>query len=456
MKKFILFVLIIALVLSAVGCTSQPASTKTEEELRAEIKAEMEAEHKEKENAEKEKIQQEEKKELSVKNDNDVFEFISTNYLEFSREDYDKWIKTYFDITGDGKDEVILSTTYGDGGLNFAIILTSEEGALREISRYIYLAKYGNDFEMKDGFLVHRARSGGTGLQTESMSLYYYGGYDLEPSYSGILISESVGAQGVSYDIKSNIEGSLDDFIITYTKEDLLKETKKVIAKDKYTFNPDNYNIWHTPLSIENTAKDFDSVYNGNNYNETLQYYNENLYFFGEDERRAFSKKLLDVINKDKEEFFNMNFGILEGCENYYNKDTNEFDLTGLDVENREIIEKIQSRGIYHIVKVFYTTEGVIEEAGFGVMLDLWAFQMLKPAYSDIIDRFDPNDFDELKPFYVPQIYLDEWTPIKAVTRTNTVYPNVYVSSMKDIYLLEGKDTWKTNVLLPVEIINKK
>jgi len=162
----------------------------------------------------------------------------------------------------------------------------------------------------------------------------------------------------------------------------------------------------------------------------------------------------MDVINQDKREIFNNHYGFLEGYEDLYNRETNKFDITGLDKDSKEIIDKIKKTGIYDVAKVFYTTEGSVEEYGFGVIIQPWAFQMLKPAYDDTISKSNPDDFSEYEPFYAPRIFFDEWTPIKVLTKTHLVYPNVYVNSLKDVYRLEGENTWKTNVLIPVELVD--
>ncbi len=458
MKKVVGLILIAMLILTACGSKE---TLKTEEELKAEVKAEIEAEEKLKEelNAEIEKegkYESKPKKKMtgSVTDDDTMFDFISESYPDFSRADYEKWTKTYMDITGDGEDEIIYSSDYGDGELDFAIVTTSEGDELREISRYIPLAKYGNTFEMKDGFFVHTAKSGGSGMQMKTMYLYYYGGHDLEPCSQDILISENVSDPDVNYTIKSEIEGTLDDFVVTYTKKDFINETKEVISKDQYIFDPGSYCIWHTPLSIKNTAKSFDSIYDEDNFIEALEYYNENLYYFGESERKAFSKRIIDVIQNDKEKFLNPHNGFLGGYEALYDSKTQKFDITGLDDRNKEIINKIQERGIYEGVKVFYTTEGAVDDCGFGVMINGWAFGIIKTAYNDTVERFNPNAFSDLEPFYVPQIYFDKWTPVKAVTRTHIVYPNVCVNSLSAIDRLKGQDTWKTDLIMPIELGN--
>lgn len=448
MKKVLGILLISILILSA--CSNEADSQKTEEALKAEIKEEIKAEIE----ADKQQDQDEKKDEQmagSVTDDDAVFKFISANYPDFTREDYEKWTKTYMDITGDGEDEVICPSDYGDGWLDFAIIITFEDDEFREISRYIPLAKYSNTFEMKDGFFVHTSKSGGTGMQMVTMNLYYYGGYDLEPCGPFVLVSESVGSEDVAYEIESEIEGTLDDFVVTYTKEDFINETKEVTAKDQYTFDLDSYCTWHIPLSIKNTAKSFDSVYNGDNFIETLRYYNDNLYCFGESERKAFSQRIIDVINEDKEKFFNHQYGFLEGYESLYDRENNYFDMTGLNEENKEIANQIRKRGIYQIVKAFYTTEGTVSDYGFGVMINGEAFDIIKKAYNDVTERFNPNDFQDLEPFYVPQIYFGEWEPVKAVTRSHIVYPNVCLGDLSDIDRLKGEDTWKTTLILPVE-----
>ncbi len=389
----------------------------------------------------------------TIMNDEYMWQYIQSNYPEFSLDDYKVWHKTSLDITGNGQDEVIFSSSYGEGKLAGAIVLMLEDGVIREISTYIPLAKYGNMFYIKDGFLVHEAKSGGTGLSDLYMSLYYYTGYYLEEMAADILLTSEVSFYEDTYNIKSEIQGTLLDFVITYYKETADKSDVEIIAKDRYTFDADRYDIWHTPVSIANTSDPFDQIYNGENFYYTLMYFYNNLYSFGEKERKAFSAKIMETIHNDASLFLNPHGGFLEGYEHFYDINTNSFNVKELDDFYKELIEKIEKRDIYDISKLFYTTEGSIEDYGFGITLRPWPFMIIKIAYNDVVERFSTCDFQEL-PFFAPRIYYDEWTPIQAVTKSRIIYPNIYVNNIQDVYAIEGQDTWKSMIILPMALFD--
>ena len=69
----------------------------------------------------------------------DVYLFLHSIYPEYSKDNFEKWNVSYLDVTEDGFDDVIFTSTYGDGELESAIIITAEKDGFREISRYIPL-----------------------------------------------------------------------------------------------------------------------------------------------------------------------------------------------------------------------------------------------------------------------------------------------------------------------------
>ncbi|MTI81235.1 MAG: hypothetical protein FH758_10160 [Firmicutes bacterium] len=241
MKKIFSIILLLSLVIGIAGCSSATTTPKSE--------SEMEAKEQEQEIATS--TQNEHAQKPDIYNMDSVYEFIKSNYSQYTQEDMDKWTVQYLDVTGDNVDEVLFTTTYGDGKLQSAIVITAEEGGYREISRNIPLAKYENAMEMRDGFLVHTTKIGGTGAYQYYMNLYSYDGTYLIAARQDIKIKEIVNALSENYEITSNIDGNLKDFTITYTKKDLDTEKEEIISKDRYIFN-DSYKIDKTPISLSN------------------------------------------------------------------------------------------------------------------------------------------------------------------------------------------------------------
>lgn len=454
MKRITINLLVFSLIAVMAGCSNNADNEKSEE---SETKIESEQDTGETKEVFNEKTGKEirqsdeesqEENNADIKNPDSVFEFVKLKYPQYSKDDFDKWTSKYMDITGDNSKEVIFTSTYGDGNLYCAIIITVEDGEYREISRYIPLAKYENKMTMQDGFLVHTSKSGGSGAYQKYMDLYVYGGHSLEVVKRGIKLDETVNSPIENFEITSNIKGSLKDFTITYIKENLDTKKEKIIAKDMYKYLGD-YRMEKTPISLSNTAKPFDDVYNGSNLADTIKYFNKNLYDFGEDKRLNFVKKMFDVIKEDRSSFTERSEFIEPPLENF-SKETLEYDITSLDEYNKEKFLKLKNNNMYSLVRTFFATEGSVTEEGFDVMMESWAYHMLKPAF-EILHKQNP---DAEFPFPKPDIYFNAGcTPIRKVTKTNIVYPNVLVESYDDAMALKGKDTWKTHILLRLKVV---
>lgn len=265
MKKIISLLLVLTLGLAVIGCSKETSSQKTEEELKAEIKKEMEEEAKLKEEL-KEEIKkemdsesednQEEKSEtkdtaegekqstdapksLDVRNNDELYKFINSTYPnKYTREDFDKWVPFYFDITGDGNDEVGFTATYFEGNLENAIFITADNGEYRVIQSEIVLSKYKNDLAYNEGFITIAQKAGGSGMFLEQTSYFVYDGEKIK-SADAFIVTEDVVAHPEGYLIKGEIEGDIKNFVYTATKEDYKTQKTSVIEKIKYVYNPE-------------------------------------------------------------------------------------------------------------------------------------------------------------------------------------------------------------------------
>lgn len=431
MKKIFSLMVVFMLLISMTACSSQE-----DEEVPGAETEDLE-------------VQSDDPEDTSVYNLDRVFEFIVSQYPQYTKDDFEKWDIEYFDVTGNNVDEVIFTSTYGDGNLHSAMIIT-EEDEYREISRYIPLAKYENNMKMEDGFLVHTQKSGGPGANYYHMDLYIYGGYYLEVVKQGILLKEEAASPFEHYELTSVIEGNLKDFRITYTKKDLTTNEEKTIAIDKYQYL-DDFRMEKIPVSLSNTAKSFDSIYNGANLADTARYFHDNLYHFGETERLDFAKKIFEVISEDISTFTDWGEFYYVPIE-YFNKEKLQYDITYLDEPAKEALMRIKESDTYSLVMKFFSTEGSMDSGVFDVMLNSWVYQMIQPAYNLLHKEGIYHQFPILK----PDIYFSaDHMPVDIVTKTHIVYPNVLVNNMDDVRALEGQDTWKTAVLLMIEVIEE-
>ncbi|OEF96983.1 hypothetical protein [Desulfuribacillus alkaliarsenatis] len=446
MKKMLIVLMIVSLtLLSLIGCSSSKyANSQTEEEMREQIRAELEA-------------QQQSPSNTTMNQDTEymdkVFQFITSEYPEYTREDFDKWDYFSLDITCDGTDEIILSTTYWDGKLERAIVIMDDQGQLSEIPSYIPLAKYENNFEMKDGFLVHKTKSGGPGAHYYHMNLYIHHdsySYLLNTLDSSILIEETVSAPMEDYQTKGEIKGTLKDFVIEYTKTDNQTDVEEIIAKDSYRFDTGVLFFWKKPISISNTAKNFEQVFNGNNLYETIEYFYNNLYQFDDNSREDFSIKLMNAIDQDLLKILPMG-DLPYISDDAYNIATNELDLSMIGEYAKDSLEYINNSRVYQLAKLFYADDGEVVEGGIGLTFDYWTFQMLKPALNYAYpDRHSPFEYNDLHPIIAPHFIFYS---VEQVENTHIGYLNILVYSYDDVKKLEGANTWKDILLLPVEVV---
>ena len=298
MKKILSLILVLILGLTVVGCSKETGAQKTEEELRAEIKAEMEAEAKLKEELKaeieaEEKGKEKEKTEtavndnvqqpntdtsapLDIRNNDKLYEFINTTYPDkYTREDFDKWTAFYFDITKDGNDEVGFTTTYGDGKLDFAIFITADNGQYKVIPSEIELSKYQNDLAYNEGFIAIAQKAGGSGMFLYVTSFFVYDGEEIRYTEASI-VTEDVFSYPTGYQIIGEIEGDITDFVYTATKEDYATEKTSVIEKTKYVYNPETMKFDMEILIGEKKSCEGSCEVDTNNNQKSTQETNKN------------------------------------------------------------------------------------------------------------------------------------------------------------------------------------
>ena len=469
MKKFMSIAIALILILSLAGCSpgksDEELKAELKEEVKAELKAEMEAEMKAERETEGEseiesapenesEAENEEKVEIVDMNVEDmdmVFEkFISQNYPEFTREDFDIWNKLFLDVNGDGKNEVVFSSDYYDGHLEKAIVLGSDNGQYKELSKSISLAKYSNEYEMKDGFLIHKTKYGGSGIFDLYMDVYRWDGDQLSPLGLGILTESYVGTPNECYEIKSEIEGNLDDFAIIYNKTDLNEDDAKpeLIAKDHYYIDDAVGSEYvKIPISIGNSGQDFSEVFDGKNLNQALEYFYKNVYFLSEERQKDFAGAILKVIKEDINNF-KAQGDFLPLSEDGFDKDTLEYDTSKVDENSKKVLEKIRDRYVYMLVKPFYATEGSVEEYdGFDILFYQWSKQIIDMAISL------NGSAEEAHLFNSPEAYFNsDYTEIEEFVSDCTC-SNILVENYNSIKSFEGQDTWKLNLFLPVNIV---
>lgn len=160
MRKIARIMIFIIVIITMAACSN---NQKSEEELKKEVIVELEAEKKA---AEKEKS----KDTLDIRNQDNIYEFIEAKYSgAYTREDFDLWEATYFDITGDGNEEVVFTGPYGEGKIDNIMFITVDNEEYKIIPSNINLEKYGNKVELNGDFITVTQASGGSGVYVENM-----------------------------------------------------------------------------------------------------------------------------------------------------------------------------------------------------------------------------------------------------------------------------------------------
>ncbi|SET40343.1 His Kinase A (phospho-acceptor) domain-containing protein [Natronincola peptidivorans] len=466
MKKVIsLFILIVFVMTTFVGCFANTTEEEGREDLPDEVETEFKKERQREEGRGEIKTQLilEMGIEQPLKSDrtseakegvhdlDKVYDFIFSKYPEYMKNDFDMWRPNFFDLDSDGREEVVFTTSNGKGRLQEVIVIKATDHHFIEIPSYIPFARYENSFTFQDGFLVHIGKRGLPGSFEYNMNLYIYDGFRMVDVLDGvILIKKEVSLAGENYTVTSEINGNLRDFTITHIKTDYLTGLEEIIAINHYRYHEGMY-FWRTPLSLSNRAKSFNEVYKGSNLLETIEYFHQNLYHFDEDRRRDFSINLINVIEKDKQRIFEDHGSLLDYISGEpYDVKTNILDTSDISRYVIEGLNSITNNKAYKIAKYFYTTEGYIEDMGFTVTIDPRVFEMIKPALDYAYpERFTPYDYRSLEPILAPNV---DFYSAKQVELLPMVYPNVYVNSYEDVKKLEGSEAWKTNIILPLII----
>jgi len=256
MRKIISCVLVV-MMLFVSGCSKETVKQKTEEELKEEIRAEMQE-------------GQEQNSDL-LKNIDRVYDFINEKYPKaYTREDFDMWTATYLDVTLDGNEDLVYTTSYFDGKLKEVIFITVKEGEYQQIPSNIELAKYDNKVELKDDFIAIHRTSGGSSMSTTMMSLHVFDGSKIVDTGAELIMEDVLAIPGgLIYELTGAIENDLTDFIYTATiKEEDHKtgEEKNFVEKTRYIYDKktmqhskENLNVDKNESQEENTKKETDS-----------------------------------------------------------------------------------------------------------------------------------------------------------------------------------------------------
>lgn len=178
-------------------------------------------------------------KPADVKNDADLYRYVKNNIFDIPQAAFSKWEKRFFDITGDGSDEVVLVPYFGEGWHDKIEIISGDSGELERIPSDIMNGADGSRVEFADGLMAVSASDGGSGLQYTTRSIYVYDGAGLVPALDGLEIYYALSTPSENYYNDSYITGDYKDFTYTLVKYDYAHSTQTIEKRVQYTYNPE-------------------------------------------------------------------------------------------------------------------------------------------------------------------------------------------------------------------------
>lgn len=203
-------------------------------------------------------------------------ELKDSSLKNYTREDMDLWQASYFDITGDGNEDVAFVAPYGEGSLEEIIFIHADEGSYELIPSDIELYKYENQVELIDGLIAVTRTDGGSSLRYTVMDIYDYDGGEVVHTNTSIVMEDILSTSN-GYEIIGNIEGPLTDFKHTLVRYDLGTDQTLVVEETKYEYDGDNLRFLQTDkemiLSASMTKDDILAIF-GNEFDED-KHYNE-------------------------------------------------------------------------------------------------------------------------------------------------------------------------------------
>lgn len=254
MKKAIgCSMLVLLMIFSLAGCSG--GEKKTEEQLKAEIKAELQAE------MSKEQVQNNSQaasgtpaaaSKIDMKNMDAIYEFVKKEIVNVSRESFNTWEVYYFDVTGNGTEDVVLASPYGAEWHDKLEIISGDSGQLQRIDSSIPLGKYGSQVEFGDGFLSVTTASGGTGETFLEKDIFVYNnGQLIKATDNSILVEHRVAFPDADFEETALMDGSLYDFSYVLSKYDNKTGKTTVVKEERYIYNSSKMRYDITPLDVK-------------------------------------------------------------------------------------------------------------------------------------------------------------------------------------------------------------
>ncbi len=209
--------------------------------------------------------------------------------------------------------------------------------------------------------------------------------------------------------------------------------------------------------------KTFNEVYN-DDLIKALDYFNDNQEKFTEDEKKAFAKSIIDeyknislmLLDEFMGDFpipetaFEPMYPVLDDAlYDFYDFTTNEFNLLYFETNQthaKEFYNKMSNSEIFTIGFKIWADSGNLEPDTFVPVVKPAVFEKMKSVI-----QISENDIDSLE--YLPNM---EYEGVDSVINSKNRYPKALMHSFDEVLELKEKETWKTEIILPVKFVEKE
>lgn len=191
MKKLLGIIMVVLLTIGGIGCSKEAINQKTEEELRAEIKAELEDEAKESKLSTKDII--------DIKDKEVLKSFIIDNYKEAENADFENMVIKYHDFTKDGIEDVVCYFDNDSYFLDKPIFISVKDNMLYEVPNDMSF-HYTQEVDFDNDFIFYTTTGGGTGISDKYKYFYVYNGIEIKYTEASILIEGH--SSGPGFDVE--------------------------------------------------------------------------------------------------------------------------------------------------------------------------------------------------------------------------------------------------------------
>lgn len=201
---------------------------------------------------------------VDLKDESILLDFIYENFeIELERELLiDNMTAVYGDFNGDGNDDAAYYSPDRNGFYEVAFI-TADNGELALIPSYIVKDTiYTHDVTFDGKFIHYTVTGGGTGIGTTVKRLYVYNGDKIKDTGASLIIDgyEAIppwanNPDGYQSKTTGEIDGSLTDFIYTYTKSNEITGAIEEKSQSRYVYDANTYTYSITKLEADKKVK---------------------------------------------------------------------------------------------------------------------------------------------------------------------------------------------------------